>query len=157
MFRWLSYCLLFLFPAHFAGAQAVWERDNLVENLQANGDSCYVINFWATWCKPCVEELPAFKEAQMASKDEAVRFVFVSLDFISQRQSRLLPYVNKQMQWAEVVQLDAGNPDEWIPLVDSSWSGAIPATLFFSRSKRYFHEGSLNEKAILSYLHQIKP
>lgn len=157
MFRWLSYLLFFLLSAHFAGAQAVWDRENLVKNLEPNGDTLYVFNFWATWCKPCVEELPEFKAAQLANHEQPVRFVFVSLDFLSQRESRLLPFVNKNLAWADVVQLAAGNPDEWIPLVDSSWSGAIPATLFFSRNKRLFFEGSVNKSDIQAYLKQIKP
>lgn len=142
----LKFLLFFLFLLSNVHGQVVevWNKETLEKLLKSNNDTVYIFNFWATWCKPCVEELPEFKIAQKQWEGKPIRFVFVSLDFMSKREQVLLPFVAKNMDWAEVVQLDAGNPNNWIPLVDESWSGAIPATLFWSAKGRVFREEALN-------------
>ncbi len=134
-----------------------WRKSDLTDQLRSAGDTLYVFNFWATWCKPCIEELPAFKAVQSELEGKAVRFVFISLDFKSKRADTLLPFVSKNMDWAEVVQLDAGNPNDWIPLVDSSWSGAIPATLFWSPKGRIFIEEGLSDTQIRQTIKTLIP
>ena len=44
-------------------------------------DTTYVINFWAMWCKPCVEELPYFETIRKNYSDKKVKVILVSLDF----------------------------------------------------------------------------
>ena len=41
----------------------------------------YLIDFWATWCKPCIKELPAFEELNARYQDKGLKVVLVSLDF----------------------------------------------------------------------------
>src|SRR5690606_6809447 len=49
--------------------------------FQKKNDSIYVINFWATWCKPCIKELPAFEKIASEYADKKVKVLLVSLDF----------------------------------------------------------------------------
>lgn len=153
-FRFLLF-FFFLMTSVSGQDVAVWNENSLKRQLNAVNDTVYVLNFWATWCKPCIEELPEFKLAQKQWEGKAVRFVFVSLDFMSKREHTLLPFVAKNMRWTEVVQLDAGNPNDWIPLVDESWSGAIPATLFWSAKGRVFREEALNYPQINSFIQTL--
>ncbi len=150
---------LFLFSLGHWAVQAqhlpIWTKNKLETTLNSQNDTVYVLNFWATWCKPCIEELPEFKKAQQQWEGRAVRFVFVSLDFLSKREQSLLPFVTKNLSWAEVVQLDAGNPNDWIPIVDENWSGAIPATLFWSAKDRVFREEALNYPQINSIIQTL--
>jgi len=139
---------MFFATTTFGQSAEIWNKPDLQRQLQLHNDTVYVMNFWATWCKPCIEELPEFKAAQQHWQGKPVRFVYVSLDFMSKREELLLPFIHKNMAWAEVVQLDAGNPNDWIPLVDPSWSGAIPATLFWSGDKRVFREKGLHAPEI---------
>jgi thiol-disulfide isomerase/thioredoxin len=99
--------------------------------LNKANDTTYVVNFCATWCKPCVEEMPHFLEVATEMKDEKVKFVFVSLDFPTQIESRLLPFIEKHEIREQVVLLNDPNSNEWINKVDAGWSGAIPATLIY--------------------------
>ena len=116
-----------------------FEKEYLT-NLSA--DTTYVINFWATWCAPCVKELPYFEELNAQNKDKPVKVVLVSLDFKSRVETGVIPLVKKKNIQSEVVVLADGKASEWIDQVDSSWSGAIPATVIIKNNKRYFYEKS---------------
>ena len=114
--------------------------------LEEDKDQIYVINFWATWCKPCIQELPYFEAAQNKHKD--VKVILLSLDFPNKLQNQLIPFVKKNSIQSQVILLDDPHENEWIPKVDSTWSGAIPATLMIKGSKRKFYERSFNEKEL---------
>tara|TARA_R110002073_G_scaffold15953_2_gene62090 strand:- start:23437 stop:23973 length:537 start_codon:yes stop_codon:yes gene_type:complete len=102
----------------------------------------YVINFWATWCLPCVKELPYFEKINQDYKDENVEVILVSLDFPKQKQTRLIPYINKKKLQSEVIHFDDVNEQFWIADINESWTGAIPATLIYNKDKRKFYEQS---------------
>lgn len=120
----------------------VYNFDALEPLLKKNNDSTYVINFWATWCVPCVKELPYFEELLAKYQENKMKVILVSLDFVNQAQKSLLPYLKKNELKSNVVLLDDNDANRWINKVDSSWSGAIPATLIYNRSMRTFYEKS---------------
>jgi thiol-disulfide isomerase/thioredoxin len=99
-----------------------------------------VVNFWATWCAPCVEELPYFEELTREYADKPLRVLLVSLDFRRQLERRLLPFLKNNDIQSRVVVLDDADANAWIDKVDPSWSGAIPATLFYQGERRLFKE-----------------
>ena len=120
--------------------------------LHKQNDTTYVINFWATWCKPCVKELPYFEKLYSNYKNDKVEVVLVSLDMESQIESKLKPFIKKNELKSRVILLDDPDANAWISKVDSAWSGAIPATLIYKSQKRKFYEQSFNyqnlEKAL---------
>ncbi len=124
--------------------------------LKQNDNYIYVINFWATWCKPCTEELPYFQEMQDKYKSQNVRVLLVSLDFPSQIESDVIPFLDKNRIEARVVLLDEPNANAWIDKVSPQWSGAIPATLIYKNNKYTFFEGKMTkeqlDKLITKYL-----
>ena len=124
----------------------VYNFEEFERFLKEEQDQIYVINFWATWCKPCIQELPYFETAQNKHKD--VRVILVSLDFPNKLQNQLIPFVKKNSIQSQVILLDDPHENEWIPKVDSTWSGDIPATLMVKGSKRKFYEKSFNEKEL---------
>lgn len=101
------------------------------------GDNVIIINFWATWCKPCVEELPEFEKLNKWIAGKKAKLLLVSLDFPRQLKTGLIPFVKQKKLTSRVVLLDGGNPNDWIDLVSAEWSGAIPATLIISPSKKF--------------------
>lgn len=125
----------------------VYDFAGLESLLRTDDDRTYVVNFWATWCKPCIEELPYFEALQAEHGDE-VKVILVSLDFPDKLESQLKPFVEKRNIKAQVALLDDPYENEWIPKVDKSWSGAIPATLIFNKSKRVFYEGSFTQESL---------
>jgi len=138
----LIYTTAVLFFASLIQAQTVKVIDTFDE-LEAyafdrtNTDSTYVINFWATWCAPCIKELPYFEELNEASNLEVT---LVSIDFANQYEKRLLPFVKKKGLKSRVLHLADPKPNDWIDRVDPSWSGAIPATLLRYNGHQLFLE-----------------
>lgn len=117
-----------------------------------------VVNFWATWCKPCVEELPAFEQANANFRKDEAKIILVSNDFPDELDSRLLPFIQKKNLKSEVIFMNEKDPNDWLPSVNPEWSGAIPATLIVDKSGKfaYFHTGQLTyeelSKLIKAYL-----
>lgn len=104
----------------------------------------YVINFWATWCGPCVKELPYFEQLITANKKENIRVILVSLDFPKKINSKLLPFLNKYKIQSEVIVLDDPKSNIWIDKVDPSWEGSIPVTIVYNGDKKKFWDGEFD-------------
>lgn len=124
--------------------------------LHKNDDTTYVINFWATWCLPCVKELPYFEQLNEKFKKQKVKVILVSMDMPKKVESSLIPFIKKKKLQAEVVHLDDPDANAWIEKVDKSWSGAIPATLIYNSKTRKFYEQSFTytelEKELLTII-----
>ena len=131
----------------------------LEPHFSFQNDTTYIINFWATWCKPCVEELPGIVRAFHELENEKITILLVSLDFPSQVETRLMHFLKEHHIDVPVVVLDDPDSNTWIPKVDPSWSGAIPATLIYRKDKRMFFEESLSYEQFKKILNQnfIKP
>ncbi len=114
--------------------------DEFEHHLHLKDDKTYVINFWATWCKPCVKELPYFEQIQAEYKDKNVEVVLVSLDDIRKLESKVIPFVEKNKLQSSLILLDDADYNSWIDKVSPEWSGAIPVTLFYNKNKREFYE-----------------
>ena len=116
--------------------------------LTKNDNTTYVINFWATWCGPCVKELPYFQELDSLYKIQNVKIVLVSLDFPDKFESQLIPFVKKKKIIPQVILLDDPDENSWIPKVDESWSGALPATLIYNKDKRAFYKQPFTKESL---------
>jgi thiol-disulfide isomerase/thioredoxin len=112
--------------------------------LNKKDNKTYVVNFWATWCAPCVKELPAFAKLKEQYADKNVEVLLVSLDFPKQKEKKLIPFINKKKIQSKVLLLDDVNEDYWIKQINDKWSGAIPATLIYNANSRKFYEQSFD-------------
>jgi thiol-disulfide isomerase/thioredoxin len=153
-----SLFLLLLLSTSVLQAQniPIIKQADLYALLAKQDDTLRVVNFWATWCGPCVQELPHFEKLQRNHHDKPLKVILVSLDFPSQLQKRVVPFVKKRKLTATVLLLDGGDPNQWIDRVEPRWSGSIPATLFLYKGKRLFYEGQLSEADLYKYVQQIK-
>lgn len=120
--------------------------------LEKNDEKTYVINFWATWCAPCVKELPYFEKINKDYKNKNVAVLLVSLDFPKQVEKKLIPFINKRNLQSEVILLDDVNEDVWIKAIDESWSGALPATIIYNKKNRKFYEQSFDYETLQNEL-----
>src|SRR5690606_34149413 len=112
--------------------------DELKSVIQKEDGKLYVVNFWATWCKPCIEELPAFMAVNEQFKDESnFKMILVSMDNKKQLDSKVKNFIEKNNMKVDVYLLDDNKRmNEWIPATDPTWSGAIPATVFYKNGKK---------------------
>jgi thiol-disulfide isomerase/thioredoxin len=135
------YVLVFLFFAISLQAQrvAVYKIDNLLKRIHNNSDTTYIVNFWATWCKPCVAELPEFEKINTDYKSKKVKVILVTMDFKEELTKRVKPFLQKNKYTCEVILLDEVNGNDFINKISNQWTGAIPATLITRNNK------SLNE------------
>ncbi len=115
--------------------------------LNLEGDKTYVVNFWATWCAPCVKELPHFEALQENYKEE-IEVILVSLDFPHQYESKLKPFIQKYQLQSKIVVLDDPDMNSWIPKIDPQWDGAIPITVIYNASKRLFYNQTFSYKEL---------
>ena len=126
--------IVLLFSVAYCNAQkaTVIKMEKLNEILNYKNDTTYIINFWATWCKPCIAELPRFLEAEKELTSKKVRFIFISLDFKRELDARLNPWLTNKKMNSTVYLLDEPDYNKWINSVDPSWEGNIPATLIYN-------------------------
>lgn len=120
--------------------------DELEKRIHNNSDTTYIVNFWATWCVPCIKELPDFDSIHTAYKNKKVKVLLVSLDFSEEAEKKVQPFLIKKNIKSEVLLLDETNANYFIPKISELWSGAIPATLFINnqKKKKLFFEKKLD-------------
>ncbi len=134
----------------------VYNYDGLAPLINKTDDKVHVVNFWATWCAPCVKELPYFEKINKEYKANGVELLLVSLDFPRKYETKLKPFLKERQLKSEVVCLNDVGQNRWIPAIDTTWSGAIPATIIYKGGKRKFYEKSFTyeelEKEVQQFL-----
>jgi len=145
----------FLFLSFIVKTQTVshvYKINELLNRINTPGET-YVINFWATWCKPCVAELPSFDSL---SKISNVKILLVSLDFKEDIEKKVNPFLAKNNIKLECVVLDEINGNDFIDKVDKSWTGAIPATLFKNNNHKIFIEKKMHLSELQKQLENLE-
>lgn len=100
----------------------------LTARLAASPGKVLVVNFWATWCRPCVAELPYFEQLRAEYASQGVEVVLVSLDDPAELASRVQPFVTRKALQSELYLLTDQDPNEWMPVLSDDWNGTIPCT-----------------------------
>ena len=149
----LLYTLSVFFTLAFANptlAQVVvYEKfDDFEKAILKEDDNVYVINFWATWCAPCVKELPYFVKLNAENKN--VKVILVSIDSRKDLEKKLLPFIERKKITASVVNLTDVDYNTWLPKVNRDWSGSIPAILIIKGKNRLFAEREFENFAELN-------
>lgn len=154
---------LLLLIAPLVVAQTEWKReiikfDQFEKLVDQQDDVLYVINFWATWCGPCVKELPDFMAVNEAMKDRKdFKMILVSLDEKSNWQSEVIPFAANNNLNVDIYLLDElRRMNYWIPRVDKKWMGSIPATVFYKNGKKLrFVEKQLHKDPLEAIIKEV--
>lgn len=137
----LSIVLISFILSPAKSAVPVFDFTQFESRVQQNNDTLYIVNFWATWCKPCVAELPIFEALQQTYSQKPVKIILVSQD-AKARTTQVSDFLKNNNYTSECFILSAGNPNVWINKIDSNWSGLIPMTVLYKSGKKvYIHEG----------------
>ena len=135
----------------------VLQYEALFDLLNAEKDVLYVVNFWATWCSPCVEELPDFVAVDNEMRaNTSYKMLLVSLDAASDIEDVKLFKQTHSISPQVLLLDDIRRMNDWIPKVEPYWGGAIPATLFYRNGKSlHFVEGKLNKEQLLQHINNF--
>lgn len=131
--------------------------NQLQELIEAEADHVKVINFWATWCAPCVKEMPLFEALNETRSDVKVTLISMDLD-LDPNPEKVYRYMDRRKIKSKVLILDEQNPNAWIEQIEKSWSGALPATLIINglTGKRKFVERELHEGDLEKLIAEIQ-
>lgn len=143
----LIFSLFILISIHTSAQEVqVIRFDELQEKILYAEAPLTVFNFWATWCGPCIKELPYFDTLEEENSD--VKVYLVSVDFQNELE-RVKKLVAKKSLKSDVFFLNEKDPDSYMSKVSQEWSGAIPATLFVTDlGKKYFHEKAFTKEEL---------
>lgn len=158
MIKRLLFLSAFLVLVAIVNGQQIpkWKMKDVVKSFSAKNDTTYVVNFWATFCKPCIEEIPDFIRIVEKYKTKKVKLLLVSLDLPSFYPAKIAAFVKKNNYKTNIAWLNETNADIFCPMIDVKWSGAIPATIIVNNKTGYkkFAEDQISPENFEKYLNE---
>ena len=132
--------------------------EKLQELRNSDSDTLYIVNFWATWCGPCIKEMPYFEAVNKQYQNQPVRVILVSMD-AKQELQKVKSFLKKRKLASEVWLLDEVDANTWIDKLEPKWSGAIPATIVFNNKRKQYHfvEKELKGDELQALVKNFKP
>lgn len=152
----LLLALLFCSAAHAQKAEII-KLGQLQELINSKTDNIKIINFWATWCAPCVKELPLFEKLGQERTDVKITLVSMDID-LDPNPEKIYKFVERKKIQSQVLILDEKDPNSWIEKIEKNWSGALPATIVINgkTGQRKFVEKELHEGDLEKLIAEIQ-
>jgi thiol-disulfide isomerase/thioredoxin len=150
--------LLALSTTGFSQQAKIIKLQDLKQALEAKSDNIQIVNFWATWCAPCVKEIPLFEKLTAEHRPD-IKVLLVSMDLeLDPDPQKVYKFISRKNLQSEVALLDAKNPNEWINSIEKQWSGALPATVIVNQKtgQRKFVEKELHDGDLEKLISDLK-
>ncbi len=127
--------------------------EQVLNEMDKKDDTTRVLNLWATWCAPCVKELPYFDAVSQANQGKKFKMILLAVEDEIAKVKRFVGLKNIQ---TEVWYLDETDANMWIPKIDPNWQGELPVTLFRSAgaSENTFHSGQMTREELENTIKQ---
>ncbi len=117
--------------------------DDIASLFQQQSDTTYVINFWATWCKPCREELPLLNQLALEEQDKELKVVLISLDTETSAINRIPAFLSGTAPDLASIILTDEDPT-WGKTIDRVWTGSLPTTIIYQKGRKYVYRRGFN-------------
>jgi thiol-disulfide isomerase/thioredoxin len=157
---WITIAMFAWSIGGFAQQQKIpsWKVDDYLSKV-ASKDTLYVVNFWATWCVPCVKELPVFDSIYTQFRNQPVKVILLNFDFKEQYGKTLSKWVANKKIKPTVAWLNESNANQYIPRIAPEWEGALPATLLINNRTQQVVtiQNSVTVNTIASWLNEQLP
>ena len=114
-------------PANFPALRDSWKGQVVVLNL------------WATWCAPCVAEMPEFVKLHNEYKDKGVKIVAISADDTSEVNTLVARFVRDKGLPFEIGVMDTDDPQQFIDLINKEWPGTLPSTFVYDKTGKLIY------------------
>lgn len=155
----MKYAVILFFLLIFIKVHAqkveVMDFNAFEPELQYENDTLYMVHFWATWCVPCIKEMPLILEETSKIRQHKFKLVLVSFDFERDINTKLSAFIEKNHIEQDIIVLDDPDFNSWINKIDPTWSGGIPATLFYRNKSKWFYEGAFEENELTETIKTI--
>lgn len=92
-----------------------------------------VLNFWATWCGPCVAEFPELVALDAKYRDKGVKFVGITADDPEDVQPKVIPFIKKHQVKFDIVQQNIEDSEQLMNQITKDWNGVIPVTVVYDK------------------------
>lgn len=142
-----------------AYAKEPWQK--VLQRFSTNQTPLLVTNFWATWCAPCVKEMPHFERLAQEYKDRGVHVLLVSLDSPKEADTLVVPFALEKKLTNPIVVVDTTNYERFIDGVTPMWQGGLPATALYNAQGQQvaFHDGDFTYETLKAFIepHLPKP
>jgi len=151
------FLILFLTCFQSSGQPKIVKLHEIQSLLTSEKDEIQIINFWATWCGPCIQELPLFEKLGQERKDVHITLVSLDLD-LDANPEKVYKFVERKKIKSDVLILDEPDPDSWIDKIEKEWSGSLPATIVVNTKtgKRTFIDRELKEGELEMLIESVK-
>lgn len=131
-------------PAQGRGGEAKSQHARVItevelrQELQSHKGRPLILHFWATWCGPCLSELPTLARLSREVQRRGIDFVAVSLDSPSargaERVSAVLSQRVRDPHWSSILRV--ADVERFMMSIDPEWEGEIPVFFAFDREAR---------------------
>lgn len=108
------------------------DSEAVFEIIRNSHSQLKLVNLWATWCRPCIEEFPALLKLKENYADQGLEVIFISMDMVEE-ESRVRRFLMDQ-KVGFVSYLKNESDNEFINKMNTDWSGALPATFIYDQA-----------------------
>jgi thiol-disulfide isomerase/thioredoxin len=152
MIRLLTIAILFTATTGFSQKAEIVKLERLQKLIQDPSHSIQIVNFWATWCAPCVKELPLLEKLNADAKGD-IKVTLVSMDMnLDPNPEKVYKFIARKNLKSTIVILDEQDPNMFIDKIEKQWTGALPATLVINTKtgirkfvEKELHDGDLEK------------
>ena len=110
--------------------------EELAALLEAHRGQVVLVNFWATWCRPCLKEIPELTALEARLGVRGFVLLPVSLDEPADREAVVRPFLDKWFPGFRSYIRTTPDMDSLVSVVDRAWNEVLPTSYVLDREGR---------------------